>query len=185
MNTNDNLKLHGVSSIVMLILMSVLSTGVVYSQGIETVEVSSKELPEAVLSAIETDFPYWTNIQWFVYDNGLHEWANIKTKMNHSGTEPEYYVAKGTGRNITSHAVYRKNGTLLRSKTVIKNTALPRPIQKVISTEYAGWNITGDEEVIRNFDDNRKYYKVLIEKDGENQTLYFDPMGKKVNRRRV
>lgn len=52
----------------------------------------------------------------------------------------------------------------------------------VVIKKFNDWKITGNQEVIRNFSQDRKFYKVHLEKDGKKTTLYFDRMGNRMKR---
>lgn len=141
-------------------------------------QLTKEDIPEPVIAAIQTDFPAWdmNKTQWFGYNRETGKWAPVEDGMMH-------YVVEARGENYETRAVYNEMGKLRHSKTVIKDVRLPKAIQdKLASQEYAGWTLTGNQEVIRNFREDRKYFKVNLQKDGKKKTVYFNRSGEKAKR---
>lgn len=147
-------------------------------------ELKEDQVPEAVVKAIETDFPYWQSIKWYAFDEVTNDWAMVTRDGNAQKFMADHYVVTAKGKNVTTHAVYYKNGKLLRSRTQIKDAALPSAVLQTIGKEYPGWKVVGDLVVIKNFDENKKYFKVELENGGQKQTAYFDHLGQKTTRRK-
>lgn len=143
-------------------------------------ELNMSQIPQAVVDAIQTDFPTWdiNKTKWYAYSQDMSEWAPADDGI-------QYYAVDANGENFKVRAIYTSKGKLRYSKTTIKNSALPHTILNKIKTdeEYKGWTITGTQEVIRDFKEDKKTFKVSIEKDGKKKTVYFDRMGNKVKRR--
>lgn len=131
-----------------------------------TVEISKEDVPQSVVNAIETDY--------------LSCKENVSWRLDDKRTNVDRYVATAKGQNITCEAVYDKNGKLIRSKTVANNVKLPSTVLETIKSEYPGWRITGDQAVIRNFDNNTKYFEIYLEKEGSSMTVFYNTTGKKV-----
>lgn len=126
------------------------------------------QVPESIVSAIEADYM------------SCREDATWYVDKDYSADRAEVYVAKATGRNMSCEATYDKDGNLIESKTIMTNVKLPEGILKAINEEFPGWKITEDQEIIRNFDNSQKYYKVTISSNGETKVLHYDAAGKKV-----
>ena len=163
-------------------LFLLISTGMIYAQ---KKELDKSDVPQSVVKAIETDFPRWEEINWYAFDEIANQWAAIKKQGKVRGVMPDYYVASASGRNISIEAVYDKNGKLIRSKTVIKNVKLPEPIMSSVKDEYPDWRIVSDQVVIRDFDKNKKYFQVMIRKENNEKTIYYNAQGNKVKRRNI
>jgi len=164
------------TSILLPIIVFSFSVFPVISQA-QTTKLDKKDIPRNLWVTMRTDFPAWdtTKVSFYINDQTLSEW----TKLGGS----DYYVVKATGKDFKSQAVYDTNGKLKYSKTTIKNTILPVALRQALeSGEYSDWKMTGNQEVIRNFSEDRKYYKVHLEKDGKKTTLYFDRLGNRMNR---
>ncbi|MGM0586908.1 MAG: hypothetical protein ACQETE_00695 [Bacteroidota bacterium] len=142
-------------------------------------ELDQKNIPSVILTAIQSDFPTWSmdNTKWYSYDRATSEWAPMKGDF-------DSYVVEAKGKGYTIRAIYDETGKLRYSKATMKNAALPTAItQKIAADEaYQGWTITGNQEVIRNFKEDQKTYKVTLAKDGKKKTVYFDRMGNEKKR---
>lgn len=132
-------------------------------------EISKEEVPEAVVNAVETDF--------------FSCRENVKWVSDDQRTKADRYVATAKGKNVTCEATYDSDGKLIRSKTVAQNVKLPPAVHQALKSEYPEWKITGDQAVIRNFDDNTRYFEVYLEKEGESKTVYYNSVGEKVKPR--
>lgn len=143
-------------------------------------EISINQIPQAVVKAIQTDFPAWdiNKTKWYAYDQDTGDWAPIIEDKNINR-----YVVEAKGDNYKVQAVYDKTGKLRYSKTTISDSALPKAIlDKLATDEYKGWNLVGTQEVIRNFKEDKKTFKVYLQQDSKKKTEYFDRMGNKVKR---
>ncbi|SMO49161.1 hypothetical protein [Fodinibius sediminis] len=144
-------------------------------------ELNQNQIPQAIVRAIHTDFPSWdmNQTKWYTSGQETRNWTPLQGA--------DHYVVEGTGRNYKVRAVYSKHGKLRYSKTTITDAPLPRAIMDKLDSEeeYKGWKVTGDQEVIRDFREDRKTYKVYLQRNGEKKSVYFDPMGNKVRRARL
>lgn len=176
---NEHQWIFSIGMIMGLLLFSAASLN---AQGDQ--EIAKNRLPDFVKEAIETDFVTCNNkFKWYVYDKEVNRWAAIKSDRKMHGVLPDYFVATARGDNVTCEGVYDKNGRLVRSKVVFKNVELPDFVMEAVTKDYPGWEVGGDEIVIRDFDENKKYFQVLIYKDRDTKTVYYDAKGKKVKRR--
>lgn len=168
---------QGISSpIIILSLILLLVTIIPDLLKAQRTQLDRERVPKAVLAAIQSDFPAWdiNRTQWYTYDKGAAEWAPVEDGKEH-------YLVDGTGKNYKVRAVYNGKGKLLHSKTILENVALPPAILDELSKgEYKDWNIVGSQEVIRNFQEDQKYYNVKIEKDGKRKTVKMDYLGTEV-----
>ena len=146
-----------------LLLFSISQSSLLFAQ---QTEIDRSEVPEAVLTAIESDYMSCSGeIDWFIRKG--------------SG-DIQYYVVSAKGENITCEATYDNEGNLIHSRTVMTNAKLSSEIIEVIYAEYPEWTISEDHIVIRDFDRNKMYSEVEITKGRESQTLYFDSNGEKL-----
>lgn len=122
------------------------------------------QVPASVASAIDSDYQSCQGeISWYVDPHHADE-----------------YLAKASGRNMSCEARYDKSGNLIEAKTVKTNVKLPEGILNTIAEDYPGWKITGDQEIIHNFDISQKYYNITIARNGETKTLHYNAAGKEV-----
>lgn len=128
--------------------------------------ISKSDVPDEVVERIESDFMSCVeNITWFTSN----------------GEDADYYILNAKGKNMSCEAVYTKEGELVYAITTRSNVAIPQQVREYIADEYDGWEITGDKQQIRNFDENLSYMEVQIEKDGESQKIYFDSNGEEIS----
>lgn len=145
----------------LLLSIFILQNSTTYAQ---QVEVKKKEVPAAVVKAVESDYMSCKdNITWQIMDEA-------------SGVD--YYVARASGKNIKCEAVYDAEGNLISAKTILKNMKLSAEIQESLSANYPGWKVSGDQVVVRNFDQNIGYTEITLVNKGERKTVYFNTRGK-------
>lgn len=145
-------------------------------------EITQKEIPEAVVMAIQADFPMWDMkmTKWYTDSKETQGWAPRHNAIRR-------YVVGVKGKNYRVRAVYDDTGKLLYSRTIASNVVLPRAILKKISAdpELKSWKITKNKEFIRDYRQDKRIYRVYFEKDGKRRTQHFDRMGNKVKRARM
>jgi len=84
-----------------------------------------------------------------------------------------------TNMNLTAR--YDRRGNLVESTLYRKNTALPSPVRKqLVSEDLTGWMMIENEMVVRDFETEKTEYKVILEKNNNKQTLYFDHEGNRI-----
>ncbi|MDX1638104.1 MAG: PepSY-like domain-containing protein [Balneolaceae bacterium] len=133
-------------------------------------EIKRGQVPGQVVNSIEADFlPCKDKIRWY----------------SEESARSELYVIRSTGRNMNCEAVYDSRGNLLHSKTVMTNVKLPPAVMSVITRNYPGWTISEDKMVMRDFDEEQRYFEVSIVRDGETRKLYYDANGKLVDSKEV
>lgn len=138
-----------------------LQSSVVFAQ--DRVEVNRDDLPEKVADNIESNYlPCKESIKWYV---------------TRGGTEADYYVATASGDQISCESVYDRNGKLIRATTEMTSVRIPPIVATSIKRQYPEWKITEEKMVFRDFDMEKKHFEVVIDKDGEKQTLYYDSRG--------
>lgn len=105
--------------------------------------------------------------------------ANIRFNNNRT----DNYVVEGSSKNETLHAVYSSNGDLLKATVIQRNIPMPRAINEtLVSEEFQGWTLIGNELRIENFDKERMQYQVILQNEGEVRIEYFDRYGHFLNR---
>lgn len=90
---------------------------------------------------------------------------------------PYYYqvaIKNPDGRYL---AIYDKDGNLLKVKQVLKNTPLPEPVNRTLSTKYEGWSLLDKEERITTGKKFSNDYKVLLKKGIIKKAVFLDHEG--------
>lgn len=152
------------ASACLIIAILLAQSGIVMAQ---QTKVKKKAIPTAVVKAVETDYLSCKDkITWYVYNEE---------------DDIAYYVATAKGKNIDCQAVYDKEGNLIRAKTVMKNVKISPDLITKVNANYPGWKISEDRVVIRDFDENKRYTEVILERAGENKSLYYDSNGQELS----
>lgn len=160
-------------------ILLLISLGISELSYAQKKEMTKDQIPSQIITAIQSDFPSWdmNNTKWYVDSKDIQEWAPLDENIDR-------YIVEATGKNYKTHAVYDNKGKLRYSKTTMKDIPLPKAIRDKLASddEFAGWQLTGNQEVIRNFKADRKTYTLHLEKDGKKKTVHFNRMGEKVKR---
>lgn len=150
-------------SMCLLIVILLAQSGIVMAQ---QTKVKKKEVPASVIKAVENDYLSCKDrISW-----------HVNTSKN-----IDYYIATAQGKNITCEAVYDKDGNLIRAKTVMKNVKISPDLVRKIKTDFPGWKISEDRVVIRDFDENKRFTEIKIDRSGESKLLYYDSNGQELS----
>jgi|GEM_PF-3474085 len=150
-------------SVAVTFFMFLFATSILNAQ---QTKVTKKDVPAQVISAVEQNYlPCKDQIQWFI---------------SSEADQIDYYVAKASGKNISCEAVYDRNGKLMHSETIMTDVRMPTSVMATIQEEYPDWKVSNNKMVVRDFDDNKKHFEVVINRDGKKQTLYYDNLGKNI-----
>ncbi|MGM0589184.1 MAG: hypothetical protein ACQETE_12255 [Bacteroidota bacterium] len=174
------MKLKILKAITQVLLITLIGlSGITKPTLAQRIELNKNNIPIAVVNAIQEDFPNWDidRTKWFTFDKNSNQWLPIDPKSS-------TYVVQVNGKNYTAKAVYNGEGRLLQSKSILKKGALPESIVEKLETRehYKGWKLTGNQEIIRNFNNDRKAYRLTLKKEGKKKVVFFDPKGNKIKR---
>lgn len=111
--------------------------------------VKKGEEPKEVMDGIKQDFPKAIVGDLSMLPAKLYgeQWS-ASLQNNLDGTTPDFYHVSMKEGNEHYKAVYNKSGKLISSKTVVKNTQLPKEITATIAKKYPDWTIVFDSEKI-------------------------------------
>ena len=177
-------------SLLKTIIASFLIFSPVYSQyeenevevPVEKLILKKDQIPPAIVQEVNKSFQNYKALQWYSFPYLIKEygWAyKGQADANLGNTSPDQYAVHiTTSEGSKVDAIYTKDGKLVRSREVIVNSTLPKPIVKAIETgPYKGWAIVGDRSIITVAKNNSVHYAVKIEKNNVKHTLYFDKNG--------
>ena len=136
----------------------------------------------AIVESIQEDYPDVDVQDWAILPAQAYqeEWVVSKDEKNvddPANFEPQYYSVSMKGKDVSGQAVYNAKGELMHSKEIIKDGQLPSAITKKLATDYSGYQVTKDKEVIKDGKHHTEYYKIRVKKGKEKQTLYFGENG--------
>ncbi len=106
----------------------------------DVVILKKDSMPELVKQAVLKDFEQGVPIQWANFPYLFKEYGWLVNEEKNEGVDipGEYYVVINAKGGSELDAVYASNGKLIRSREILKNTALPKVIDDAIQSEYKG-----------------------------------------------
>lgn len=128
------------------------------------------------LAVNESNLFCFQNLQCLKAENPFKNSDLSNIKLDGSNLK---YVIKGSARNEQLYAEYEgKNGSLIAATVIQRNVTLPKSILVELNNgEYSDWTMVGNTRVIKNFNKDDISYEVVLMKNGELQTSYFDSNG--------
>jgi hypothetical protein len=145
---------------------------------VESLTLKKEQIPPAIVKAVNTDFANEEAFRWgkFPYVLEKHGWIVAKTESN---VKPDFYEV-----NIKAHdgsdifAVYSPDGTIIQSRTIRKNAALPPSVLKALeNSQYKGWDVVGDREIIKYYNSKNnveEHFRITVEKNNVKKTISFN-----------
>lgn len=168
------------SSILVISFMLILSTvNTINAQSFECPDQSANAEQEKTSSMIiitEEDYPCFQSIECLKTNQ---KFRNIA--FSEDIQFPDEYVMSGEVTNMYLNARYDRRGNLIESTLYRKNTALPSSVRRqLVQDGLAGWTMMENEMVVNDFEAQKTEYKIVLEKDDNRQTLYFDNEGNRI-----
>jgi hypothetical protein len=150
------------------------------------IKVKETEVPVAVATAFKSDFAGDQSEEWeIVPAKALGEEYSVSGYDDLDGQQPSAYSVRIKGKDTKGAAMYDKEGKLLFSKEVIKNTALPSAVTNAVLKKYPGYSILKDEEKIKQGKSTFIHYRVIIEKGKDKRVVAVDEGGAILRERKV
>jgi hypothetical protein len=144
----------------------------------ESLILKKDQIPESVVKAVNSDFKNEEAFRWgkFPFVLEKYGWVIAKGKENQ---KPDYYeveIKVHDGSEI--YAIYSPDGTIIQSKTIRKNAALPYSVtQALAKSQYRDWTVVGDKELIKYYNskaDVEEHFRVTLEKNNVKKTVSFN-----------
>ena len=147
------------------------------AERVTVIHVKKGQEPKKVMAGLGKDFPGAiiedvSTIPGTIYSE---EWS-IKDEMPlTSSANMTYYQVRANSKGLNYTAVYDKEGNLLSSRQVLKNTQLPVEAAKNVVSQFPDWQIVGNREKLTLHNDNNKvFYRVDIKKGKEMKKVFLD-----------
>jgi hypothetical protein len=144
----------------------------------ESLILKKDQIPQAIVKAVNSDFINGEPFRWGKFPFILEKYGFVIAKGSEN-QRPDYYEV-----NIKSHdgsdiyAVYSSDGTIIESKTIRKNAALPLSVtQALAKSQYKDWTIVGDKELIKYYNsknDIEEHFRITLEKNNVKKTVSFN-----------
>lgn len=169
------------------VLVFPLLSQVDYDQGeneivpVEALVLKKEQIPAPIVQAVNRDFKTGEAFKWgkFPYVLEKYGWIVSKSASNEKPERYEAYIKSADGSEV--FAIYNPDGTIVQSKTIRKDAALPVPVaQKLAKSQYHDWNIIGDREVIKYYNtpnNVEEHFRITVEKNNQKKTISFKMPG--------
>lgn len=126
----------------------------------------------------EEDYPYLRNLECLKNKQFLEDRGFTSTFRNMKSVNNNRFVLTGSGHKLDMTATYNKDGHLVKSLLTMQDIRIPRAIQQYIySDKFAGWTMTGNEKIVKDFDPYQTEYKVIMMNGTEKKVLSFREYG--------
>jgi hypothetical protein len=144
----------------------------------ESLILKKDQIPAAIVKAVNSDFIKGEAFRWgkFPFVLEKYGWVIAKGMENQ---KPDYYevnIKSQDGSDI--YAVYSADGTIIQSKTIRKNAALPLNVtQALAKSQYKDWTVVGDKELIKYYNsknDVEEHFRITLEKNNVKKTVSFN-----------
>lgn len=145
---------------------------------VESLTLKKEQIPAAIVKAVNQDFKNGQAFTWgkFPYVLEKHGWIVSRDAVNQKPDHYEVNIKTHDGNEI--YAVYAPDGTIIQSRIVRKNAALPpNVLQALEKSQYKGWNIVGDKELIKYYNsktDVEEHFRITVEKNNVKKTISFN-----------
>jgi len=128
------------------------------------------------LAVNESNLFCFQNLECLKAENPFKNSDLSNIKLNGSNSK---YVIKGSSRNEQLYAEYDgKHGSLIAATVIQRNVKLPKNILvKLNNGEYSDWTMVSNTRVIKNFNNDDTRYEVVLMKNSELRTKYYDSTG--------
>ncbi len=142
--------------------------------------IDRSTIPAAVTETYVSEYPATTYEAWYIYStesytNGT-EWY-VYTPSVVKGPA-EYYVVEFTSDQTPYKVIYTKEGKRVSTYKTI-NTEVPAAVNTALSkSTYKSWTVTKEKEEAWLANDNKKVYRIVVEKGKEKHFLYYLEDGK-------
>jgi len=141
----------------------------------ESLILKKDQIPANIVNAVNTDFSNGEAFRWGKFPFMLEKYGFVIAKGKEN-QKPDYYevnIKTKDGSDI--YAVYSSDGTIIQSRTIRKNAALPLTVtQALAKSQYKDWTIVGDKELIKYYNsksDVEEHFRVTLEKNNVKKSV--------------
>jgi hypothetical protein len=147
--------------------------------------ISKDQVPPVILKAVNTQFDKDNPLTWSKFPYALKEYRWVYDVASENLKLDRYEVTMKTPQGDDLWAVYTKNGELVETREISKNTAIPKSVmEKFNQSQYKDWNIVGNKEVISFYHDHEmnknnveQHFRITVEKGGVKKSISFNWQG--------
>jgi len=147
-------------------------------------KIKKEELPELIITAIETDYPDYTMEEFSAIPL---EYVDSDVYINRDADSVDDYATfeislQGKGKDLT--VTYDREGNRISTMEHAKNVAPDRAVAGAVAKAYPGWTIAKDTYNMTHYTggNERQRYRLELTKGDEKMHVYTDAKGKILNK---
>ena len=140
-------------------------------------------VPAAVVKAVNTQFDKNNPLTWSKFPFALKEYGWVYDAGAADLKLDRYEVTMKTSAGSDLWAVYAANGDLKETREILTNAPVPPAVMAALEkSQYKGWNIVGNKEIIRYYHDSditkaEQHFRITVEKDNVKRSISFNYQG--------
>jgi len=145
---------------------------------VESLTLKKDQIPPAIVQAVNKDFSTGQAVTWGKFPYTLENYGWV-VNPDAAGEKPDHYevfIKAKDGSDV--YAVYAANGTIIQSRSLYKNIALPAVVKdRLAKSQYKDWTIVGDKEIIKYLNDEKdviQHFRVTVEKNNVKRSISFN-----------
>jgi hypothetical protein len=145
---------------------------------VETLTLKKDQVPAPIVKAVNDNFAAAQEFKWgkFPYVLEKYGWVVAKDAANQKPDRYEVNIKTKDGSDV--YAVYSPDGTIIQSRTIRKNAALPSSVtQSLAKSQYKDWTVVGDKELLKYWNsrtDVEEHFRITVEKNNLKKTISFN-----------
>ncbi len=145
---------------------------------VESLTLKKDQVPPAIVKAVTSEFK---NSEAFMYGKfpyvlQKYAWVVDQDSKDAKPDLYEAYIKASDGSRI--YAIYKPDGTIVQSRTIRVNAALPRDVEEALAkSQYKDWKIVGDKEFLKYYNSKNnveEHVKVTVEKNNVRKSIAFN-----------
>ncbi|WP_203583820.1 hypothetical protein [Flagellimonas sediminis] len=168
-------------NLIMGLVLTGLSAQTYAQEVLFKAEVNEKEVPVAIVEAVEKDFPGFSVTEYATIPLELiDEEVFVDTAHKPGSGYDTYQLTLNQGADRYLEATYNHKGELLSSVEHLKNVTPPAPVRNSVAQMYPGWTIEKDAFKMVHYEGKKakERYKLLLGKNDKKMRVYTDEKGK-------
>jgi hypothetical protein len=145
---------------------------------LEYLTLKKEMVPPAIVKAVGKDFSTGLPVTWGKFPYVLEKYGWVVSK-DAAGEKPDRYevlIKAKDGSDV--YAVYAPDGTIIQSRSVYKNIALPEQVRKSLEkSQYKDWTVLSDKEIIRYYMDQKnveEHFRLTLERNNVKRSVSFN-----------
>ena len=149
-----------------------------------TKKITKEATPKEVVDALNAKFPDANAVVYYkAPSSGVENgWVVTEDDKLSDQDEVDYYTISFKREGLKYYGLYKKDGTLLKSKIEQNNATLPAPVASSlenVAKDHPGYTIKSKTYYKnQNYEKTQEYYEIVAEKGNTVKRLYYQADGK-------